>query len=75
MRLGPGDFFGFVGVTDHLFGTRTVNWLALIFLPICAIGFDLAGKVFSNMFYPTQTQIHIELEAKEAAEKSLRRNR
>lgn len=29
------------------------------------MAFDVAGKVFSNFFYPSQTQIHIELEAKE----------
>lgn len=31
------------------------------------MAFDLFGKVFSNMYYPTQTQIHIEIEAKEWA--------
>ena len=29
---------------------------------------DVAGKVFSNMFYPSQNQIHIELENKEIRE-------
>jgi len=50
-------------------GTRTINWLALLFLPLGAIAFDVAGKVFGNMFYPTQTQIHIEIEAKEVGRK------
>jgi len=48
-----------------MFTTRTIGWLAILFLPLAAIAFDLAGKVFGNMFYPTQTQIHIEMEAKE----------
>jgi hypothetical protein len=65
---GPGTFFDFVGVTPHILGLRSVNWMLIIFVPIFAMIFDVAGKVFSNMFYPTQTQIHIELEAKERAQ-------
>jgi hypothetical protein len=48
-------------------GTRSVNWLIILVIPISGMGFDLFGKVFSNMYYPTQTQIHIEIEAKERA--------
>lgn len=58
-----------VGVPNHIFGTRSINYVSLFFVPIAAMAFDIAGKVFSNMFYPTQTQIHIELEAKEVADK------
>lgn len=56
-------------MVDHVLATRAINWLAILFLPIAAIAFDLAGKVFGNMFYPTQTQIHIEIEAREVAQK------
>ena len=66
---GPGEYFNLVGVVDHVLATRAINWLAILFLPIAAIAFDLAGKVFGNMFYPTQTQIHIEIEAREVAQK------
>jgi hypothetical protein len=62
---GPGQFFNFVGITPHVLGTRSVNWVVIIFVPVFGMAFDVAGKVFSNMFYPTQTQIHIELEQKE----------
>lgn len=48
-----------------MFSTRTINWLAILFLPMAGIAFDVAGKAFGNMFYPTQTQIHIEIEAKQ----------
>lgn len=72
-RGGPGTYFNMVGVTDHVMGTRTINWLAILFVPIVAISFDLAGKVFSNTFYPTQTQIHLEIESKERAERRKRR--
>lgn len=30
---------------------------------------DIAGKVFSNMFYPSQNQIHIELEVEETRQR------
>lgn len=39
----------------------------MLFLPLAATAFDVAGKVFGNMFYPTQTQIHIEIESKQVA--------
>jgi hypothetical protein len=48
----------------------------MLFVPIFAMAFDLAGKVFSNMYYPTQTQIHVELESREVvARKKPRRQR
>ena len=32
-----------------------------------AMMFDIIFKTFSNMFYPTQTQIHLEIECQEKA--------
>jgi hypothetical protein len=69
---GPGEYFDLVGVTRHVLGTRIINGLTILFIPMMGIGFDLSGKVFSNMFYPTQTQIHIEIEAKERVEQNKR---
>jgi hypothetical protein len=40
-----------------------MSWLLIIFVPIAGMLFDVVGKVFSNMFYPTQTQIHLEAES------------
>ena len=40
--------------------TYAVNF----FIPLGAMALDISGKVFSNMFYPSQNQIHVELEAK-----------
>ena len=34
-------------------------------VPTMGMVFDVAGKVYSNMFFPTQTQIHVEIAAKE----------
>jgi hypothetical protein len=67
-RRGAGTFFNFVGITPRVLGARTINWLIIVFNPIFGIVFDVTGKVFSNMYYPTQTQIHMEIEAKQRAE-------
>jgi hypothetical protein len=40
-----------------------MTWMLILFVPIIAIVVDVCGKVFSNMFYPTQTQVHLEKEA------------
>lgn len=66
---GPGQYFAMVGVVTRIFGTRSINYISILFVPTIGMVFDTSGKVFSNMFYPTQTQIHVELEAKEFAEK------
>ena len=44
-----------------------MSWMLLVFGPIIGITFDVMFKVYSNMFYPTQTQIHLEIESKEKA--------
>lgn len=43
--------------------------MLILFVPIAGIVFDASAKVFSNLFYPTQTQIHLELFARELREK------
>jgi len=63
-KNGPGEYFAIIGVPPHIFTTRSLNYISMLFVPIFGMAFDLSGKVFSNMFYPTQTQIHVELEAK-----------
>jgi hypothetical protein len=37
-----------------------MSWFLVIFVPIAGMVLDVAGKVYSNMFYPSQTQIHVE---------------
>lgn len=51
-------------------GTRSINWIIFLVIPFSGMAFDVFGKVFSNMFYPTQTQVHIEIEAKERKTKA-----
>ena len=60
---GPSSFAGFTLTANHVLGTRSLTWILILFVPIICMMFDLCGKVFSNMLYPTQTQIHLELEA------------
>jgi len=50
----------FVCVTWHMFHTRSITWMVLLLTPISAVVADVVLKVFSNTYYPTQTQIHKE---------------
>ena len=58
-----------VGVFQHIYLTSLTNYAIMIFNPIGAMAIDIAGKVFSNMFYPSQNQIHIELEVEETRQR------
>ena len=67
-RFNPSSFSRFVDTPRHIFGMRSMSWMLIAFVPVIAMGFDVLGKTFSNMFYPTQTQIHMEIESKMIAE-------
>jgi hypothetical protein len=67
-RNGPGTFSRFVDVPNHVFGTRSMSWVLLLFVPIIGMVFDVVLKVYASMFFPTQTQIHLEIESKEKAD-------
>jgi len=60
-----GTFFPMVYVTEHLLNMRSMTWMVSILVPTIAMILDVTGKVYSNMFYPTQTQIHSEIAANE----------
>jgi magnesium-transporting ATPase (P-type) len=60
-RTGPSSFSQFVNTVNHVFGTSVRAWMLIMFVPIAAISFDVTGKLFSNLYYPTQTQIHMEI--------------
>ena len=62
-RLGASELSSFTEAPNHALGTRSMSWLLIVFVPIAGMVFDVVGKVYSNMFYPTQTQIHLELES------------
>jgi hypothetical protein len=71
-RKGAGQFSSFVDVAFYVMTTRSMTWMLVIFVPIMGIAFDVSGKLFSNMFYPTQTQIHLEIEAHNKMQRRLR---
>jgi magnesium-transporting ATPase (P-type) len=64
-RAGAGAFSQFVDTPIHVFHMRSTTWMLLMLVPTMGMVFDVAGKVYSNMFFPTQTQIHVEIAAKE----------
>merc|ERR1712226_1768846 len=72
-RLFTSTLSGFTDVANHVLGTRSMSWMLITFVPIFGMVFDVALKVFSNMFYPTQTQIHLEIESTERADRKLKK--
>jgi hypothetical protein len=62
---GASQFSAFTLTANHVLGTRSLTWMLILFVPIICMIFDVCGKVYSNMFFPTQTQIHLELESRE----------
>ena len=72
-RLFTSSLSGFTDVANHVLGTRSMSWMLIAFVPVFGMTFDVVAKVFSNMFYPTQTQIHLEIECKERAQRRLQR--
>lgn len=61
-RSGASDFVLFVDTPIHVF-TQYTSWLLVALVPWACIFFDLFGKVMGNLWYPTQTQIHLELQS------------
>jgi hypothetical protein len=68
-RQGASGFSRFLFVTNHAFGNRSMSWMLLVFVPVFGIAFDVVFKAYSNMFFPTQTQIHLEIEAQQKSTK------
>ena len=71
----PVPYLGGVAIAVGIVGASYGSLLAVDFtlenfelasfvlIPAIAIAFDVAGKVYGNMFYPTQTQIHMAIAA------------
>jgi magnesium-transporting ATPase (P-type) len=66
-RSGASSFSYFVDTVFHVLHTRSISWMMIILVPIAGMVFDVSGKVYSNLFYPTQTQIHLEIFAEQGA--------
>jgi len=69
-----GSWFFMASVPSHVFRMCSSNYVLMLFIPIGAMALDVAGKLFSNMFYPSQNQIHIELESKEIRQRRKLKN-
>ena len=74
-RKGAGTFSYFTEVTNHALGARSMSWMLIVFVPIIAAALDIVLKLFSNLFYPTQTQIHMEILAKEKKDRKRKEGR
>lgn len=64
-KSGVSSWSPFVMVTYHTFHTRFITWMVVLLVILICTGVDVVLKVFSNMFYPTQTQIHREIQVLE----------
>jgi ABC-type multidrug transport system fused ATPase/permease subunit len=64
-RLGASSFSVFGDVAMHVIQRRLMTWMLVLLAPAAAIILDICGKVYSNIYYPSQTQIHIEIQAQE----------
>uniref|UniRef100_A0A7S3KZS3 P-type sodium-transporting ATPase4 n=1 Tax=Amphora coffeiformis TaxID=265554 RepID=A0A7S3KZS3_9STRA len=68
-RKGASAYSRFVDTTSHVLTTRSMSWMIIVFVPIFGIVFDVTGKVYANLFFPTQTQIHLEMESQQKVER------
>ena len=55
-------FGDFVNVGFQVMTTRTLVWVLMLFVPLAGMAVDVCFKVFANMYFPMQTQIHLEIE-------------
>lgn len=67
-----GDF---VNVGFQVMSTRSLVWLLILFVPLVGMAVDIACKALANMFFPTQTQIHLEIEYLERKKRREERRR
>jgi len=70
MAMKPSvSFSAFSGGLTHTLGLRSIAWMLLIIIPTIAMAIDVAGKLFGTMYYPSQTQIHIEMQSVDVSKK------
>jgi magnesium-transporting ATPase (P-type) len=73
-RIGPSLFAEFTDIVYHSWHLRALSWMSMLLVPTAAMAIDVTGKVFGNLFFPTQTQIHVEIFASEVHKKSKQRS-
>lgn len=62
-RKGANQFSGFTLTANQVLGRRSMSWMLILFVPIVGMILDVCLKLFANMYFPTQTQIHMEMES------------
>jgi magnesium-transporting ATPase (P-type) len=72
-QMGPSPFSDFTEIPYHAWHVRVLSWMSILLVPVAGVVFDVAGKVFGNLFFPTQTQIHVEIFANEISNKDQQR--
>ena len=55
----------FIGDLEHIYYFRPTAWMLIFLVPLAAMIIDVVCKFFSNMFCPTQAQIHMEFQSEE----------
>jgi len=55
----------FNDVALHTFNRASIAWLVFFLIPIAACICDVAAKLFASMYFPSQTQIHMEIAKEE----------
>ena len=72
-QMGPSSFSEFTEIPYHAWHVRVLSWMSILLVPLAGVVFDVTGKVFGNLFFPTQTQIHVEIFANEISKKGQQR--
>jgi len=67
ISTGNTQFTGFISAPIHVM-TRPATYVIFLVVPMAATGLDVMLKLFSNVYFPSQTQIHIEIGKLERAQ-------
>jgi len=51
----------FNDVALHTFNRASIAWLVFFLIPIATCICDVTAKLFASMYFPSQTQIHMEI--------------
>ena len=55
----PKDMFN--DVASHTFNRASIAWLVFFLIPVATCVCDVTAKLFASMYFPSQTQIHMEI--------------
>jgi len=67
ITTGSPTFSDYIMTPTHTM-KRPFTWICVLFIPLAATVLDVALKAFANIYFPSQTQIHIEIGKRERAQ-------